>query len=504
MVAPTRMGIVLLGPCVLLALQLVMQAYPALMLQDCSWQELAAFPSEPCLVIDSPLQRWYSIHGARWHVDAIISSAEGNDGDYLVTLQSADEVRFCHHVNTTADGSVVRTQSLHTRDIVTLREALGHLFDAEASHRKKFHYLSAAMDDLPIGLAEPLIEALLSGGCVCDARYPGLVDAGEVDCPNSPCRGVSSRMWFGAASVSTAAHYDVSHNVFLQAYGNKTFFLLPPRAHRTLRLHPAWHGSRRQSQLHMPDLATSGWGRGSLSWRWGSIALLVAELRQGQMLYVPPVWFHHVRSDTRSIGVNAWMASMHDGAWERLLGKQGERDAWISAQCAGHMAGAKKPAAEHEAEHAAEKPGIAQLSCVIRHLCWLLAIIEGVSSARGAHLLQERAQSILEARYTPNLLAHDGHDQLIEQRCASAVAAVAPLNRRQSPPRSTTGFARAFELKEALLYMGEAPRDVLLDEFVEQAAMWSVGRLGWSTSDGTAARSCLRCFSAILTPRLSS
>ena len=43
-----------------------------------------------------------------------------------------------------------------------------------------------------------------------------------------------AHFWFGPAGVRTRLHYDMSHNLFVQLFGHKTFFLAPPKVQRQL------------------------------------------------------------------------------------------------------------------------------------------------------------------------------------------------------------------------------------------------------------------------------
>ena len=75
-----------------------------------------------------------------------------------------------------------------------------------------------------------------------------------------------------------------------KAHGTKRFSVLPPGAHRGLRLHPRWHGSVRQSQAHLPGLAA---GLEQQAW--------VVTLRAGDALYLPPLWLHYAESLSENV-----------------------------------------------------------------------------------------------------------------------------------------------------------------------------------------------------------
>ena len=105
-------------------------------------------------------------------------------------------------------------------------------------------------------------------------------------------------VWLGAGRPITHAHYDTSHNVFVQLVGRKHFTLWSPESLRSsLRLFPSRHSMHRQSMLRDPvHDATSD--------------TLEVTLEEGEALYLPPFYAHHVRAlDNLSISVAIWSDS---------------------------------------------------------------------------------------------------------------------------------------------------------------------------------------------------
>ena len=91
------------------------------------------------------------------------------------------------------------------------------------------------------------------------------------------CGGSSdSVLWLQTGRAETHAHYDQSHNVFVQVVGRKHVTLWPPSSHERLRFLPRLHSLARQSSLHDPRHAAT-----ALSYQ--------ATLEEGDALYIPPV-----------------------------------------------------------------------------------------------------------------------------------------------------------------------------------------------------------------------
>ena len=100
-----------------------------------------------------------------------------------------------------------------------------------------------------------------------------------------------SILWIGTAGVIAQTHHDRSYNFFCQLVGKKTFHLFSPAAWSQMKLFPATHPSRRQSQLRFGSEEAVE-HENLMRMRKGA----KAELEPGDILYVPPLWFHAVET----------------------------------------------------------------------------------------------------------------------------------------------------------------------------------------------------------------
>ena len=150
-------------------------------------------------------------------------------------------------------------------------------------------------------------------------------------------------LWMGKAGVATNAHWDDVHNFFVQISGRKRFLLFPPSATPLMYPYPKLHPSSRQSQINFsapygaygPGLGThsepadgadSDACAGADSMYASPFPLLtpraflshaaprVAELGPGDVLYLPPRWYHHVTALTTSVSVSIWTPSSAEDA----------------------------------------------------------------------------------------------------------------------------------------------------------------------------------------------
>jgi hypothetical protein len=107
--------------------------------------------------------------------------------------------------------------------------------------------------------------------------------------------------WFGGSNVTAYNHYDTSHNLHLVIRGKKRFLLYPPSDHNHLHLYPCLHSLYRQTQVT------------------GVEPYAVVDVLPGQVLYLPPYWFHTVITVDPSISLNIWTDSQDYLLMEDIL-----------------------------------------------------------------------------------------------------------------------------------------------------------------------------------------
>jgi len=106
--------------------------------------------------------------------------------------------------------------------------------------------------------------------------------------------------WFGPAGATTHTHYDISHNFYAQIYGIKRFILFPPEQNENLYLFPFLHPGAQQSQVNFDDPNLRMFPK------FIDANATEAVLKPGDVLYLPPMWFHHVTALTTSMSVSVW------------------------------------------------------------------------------------------------------------------------------------------------------------------------------------------------------
>lgn len=125
--------------------------------------------------------------------------------------------------------------------------------------------------------------------------------------------GKTINLWIGKPGVTAHAHYDATHNFFVQLFGRKRFLLFPPREHIYLYLYPRHHPYFRQSQVDFNDPNLDVFPEFSKAFAFE------AYLEEGDLLYLPPYWFHHVTALDVSISVNVWCHSEEQLLYEKQI-----------------------------------------------------------------------------------------------------------------------------------------------------------------------------------------
>ncbi|XP_038064034.1 lysine-specific demethylase 8-like [Patiria miniata] len=161
----------------------------------------------------------------------------------------------------------------------------------------------------------PRIPELRDDICIPDycCLHDNAEDAGENPNPSSsvqadsnpdtetddPDSNVDINAWFGPAGTVSPLHTDPKHNCLAQVVGKK-FVRLYDEA-MTPYLYP--HEDRLLHNTSQVDVENPDLSRFPL---FSSAVFQEAVLNPGEMLYIPPRCWHHIRSLTTSFSVSFW------------------------------------------------------------------------------------------------------------------------------------------------------------------------------------------------------
>ncbi|KAG8638255.1 lysine-specific demethylase JMJ30 isoform X1 [Manihot esculenta] len=150
---------------------------------------------------------------------------------------------------------------------------------------------SNSSSDVPTYLAQhPLfdqINELRNDICIPDYCFVG---GGELRSVNA---------WFGPAGTVTPLHRDPHHNILAQVVGKKYIRLYP--ASLSGELHPYSETMLcNSSQVDLDNIDEREFSNAC------DLEFMDCILEEGEMMYIPPKWWHYVRSLTTSFSVSFW------------------------------------------------------------------------------------------------------------------------------------------------------------------------------------------------------
>ena len=111
----------------------------------------------------------------------------------------------------------------------------------------------------------------------------------------------SINVWIGQSAVVAHCHYDGYHNFYAQLYGRKKFLLFSPTSFTGLYPYPFLHPSHAQAQVNLSEYEHI-----ESFPLVKTVSAFEAILAPGDLLYIPPLWFHHVEALDVSMSVNIW------------------------------------------------------------------------------------------------------------------------------------------------------------------------------------------------------
>jgi hypothetical protein len=151
------------------------------------------------------------------------------------------------------------------------------------------------------GVAAP--HAIYANAAAAPEHLPGWAEANPLDLP--PADAVP-RLWIGNAT-QVATHFDASPNMAVCVAGRRRFTLFPPEQVANLYLGPLDNTlagpPNSMVDPDAPDLERYPRFAEALA------HAQVAEMAPGDALFIPAIWWHHVRAfDRLNVLVNYWWA----------------------------------------------------------------------------------------------------------------------------------------------------------------------------------------------------
>ena len=125
--------------------------------------------------------------------------------------------------------------------------------------------------------------------------------------PGAPlARGDASKahtLWAASAGCVTPLHYDSECNILTQLYGAKEVTLFPPAEHRLMYPYPLSGASLARRTFLYSRVDPEAFDEGRFP-GFPAARRITLELDPGDALYLPPFWWHRVRSPGLSVAAN--------------------------------------------------------------------------------------------------------------------------------------------------------------------------------------------------------
>lgn len=161
--------------------------------------------------------------------------------------------------------------------------------------------LAALLDRLEAAADEAQPPTLATQALVIAETLPGFAAENRLDLVDT---GVQPRMWLGNRAI-VACHYDTMRNLACVVAGRRCFTLFPPEQVANLYVGP-FESTPAGTPISLVDFDAPDLDRFPDLPR-AMAAAQVAEMAPGDALYIPYMWWHHVRAlDAVNLLVNYW------------------------------------------------------------------------------------------------------------------------------------------------------------------------------------------------------
>lgn len=110
-------------------------------------------------------------------------------------------------------------------------------------------------------------------------------------------------LWMGSGEVKNPLHYDNNENLLVMLAGKKSLTLLPPGARNLLLPRMQREGSAPFSRMYLLEAASE---EEYPCLKHAKALASTVTLLEGDMLYIPPYFWHSVVSSGKSLAINYW------------------------------------------------------------------------------------------------------------------------------------------------------------------------------------------------------
>lgn len=214
---------------------------------------------------------------------AVRAAGDGGIAEYLRARDSGASVTALR-MPPSAHGRIFYNAGLEGFNYARDQTTVSAVVESLAKHARFSSPPSLAVQSAPLAECLPAFAA--------ENRNPLLAEA------------VAARIWIGNRVV-TPAHFDESSNIACVVAGRRRFTLFPPESIADLYIGPIGYAPT-GTPISLVDFERPDESRFP-RFRRALEAARFAELAPGDAIYIPPLWWHHVRSlEDFNVLVNYW------------------------------------------------------------------------------------------------------------------------------------------------------------------------------------------------------
>jgi hypothetical protein len=136
-----------------------------------------------------------------------------------------------------------------------------------------------------------------------DERLPELLDDVVAPEPASRAAWHTVRLWLSANDTCSPLHRDWPENLYAQVFGRKRFLMVHRNETRRVYRRPFYSGVPNFSRINAENV---DYERFPL---FRDVPRIEFEVNAGELLYIPRMWWHQVRSLEVSASINFWFAN---------------------------------------------------------------------------------------------------------------------------------------------------------------------------------------------------
>lgn len=269
------------------------------------WANEIAAMDIPVIVKNAPLHMWPA---HEWTPESLASRLPGTLENVKRSSAVNRTFHYCHGGPLTAIPGL--TSSYEAKCYASLdmptEEFMERIREDPEAHPGGFSYAySSTIDQWPQALVEEVIPEVLM---VFPPEWT----------PEKSNEFRQTVVWLGQKGTVTPLHFDLPHNFYAQLHGAKHWLLLPPNAWERVYPYPALHPG---AQLAQVDTLRPDTGRFP-NYGLDGMHAFEAVLNAGDVLYVPPLWFHQVTALNTSISVSVWSHAKASSEYEDMMKRQ--------------------------------------------------------------------------------------------------------------------------------------------------------------------------------------